>query len=163
MCGLTAATKALAKKVWPQGLPRPAGPNRGAPSCGPPPVFAAPSTHKDGAVGGGSQLWSPKVHLRQLCWKSMLEEPWVTPRRAPPTLPPNLQGAPNWGGFFFAAPSAHKDGAADDVRLHQLDKVIQTSTPRSSISSFERSKSLRNLSQRPRWPLGQPVMICCVS
>jgi hypothetical protein len=58
-------------------LPRPAGPNRGGSQLWTPPVFAAPSTHKDGAVGGGFQLWSrphPKhfsaSYAGRACWKS---------------------------------------------------------------------------------------------
>ena len=84
-----AATKTLAKKVWPLGLQRPGRrPNKGGLPTVEPACFCSP-VHTQGR---GCTL------LRQLCWKSMLEEPWVTPRRARPRLPPNLQGGSQlWG------------------------------------------------------------------
>jgi hypothetical protein len=81
----------------------------------------------------------------------------------------HLQGGSQLGQHgspLFLLPRPHtRTGlqctAADDVRLHQLDKVINASLkPTSNISSLERSKSLRHLPQRPRWPLGQARGLC---
>ena len=71
--------------------------------------------------------------------------------------------------FCFCSP-VHTQGRGCSVR--QLTTCVCTSMtrkPTSKMSAFERSKSLRHLPQRPRWPLGQarervarePPFFCC--
>jgi hypothetical protein len=112
------------------------GPQQGGLPTVDPPCFCSPvHTQGRGCRWGLPTVEPPpsKALFRQLCWKSMLEEPWVTPRRALPTLPPNLQGGPQlWGplakewvapqgGSQLGSPLAHsRPTRANQSRANQF-------------------------------------------